>query len=154
VAGAWAATVTAFAIWWLTTRAFFISWLTQFPLTTQLRFVTGQGSETAIYLPWQMVFYLVGGTSAGIIVSLFTRGVAKDKLNTFYALILTPVQSGEKIIAPCTLPEGAVVPDRKKLFPKTNIEIPVPSRTSIIGFIIGWICVAILVGAVYLITQG
>ena len=106
-----------------------------------------------IYLPWQMVFYLAGGTAAGIIVSLLTRDVAKDKLDIFYALIRTPVRAGEKIITPCTLPEGAEVPDRRKLFPKTNIEIPFPSRTSVIGFLIGWICVAALIGAVYLITQ-
>jgi hypothetical protein len=127
--------------------------LAQVPFADQLRFVTGQGDEMAIYLPWQMIFYLVTGTLTGIIVSLFTRGVAKNKLNVFYALIRTPVQSGEKITTPCTIPEGAVVPDRRKLFPNTNIEIPVPSRTSVIGFLIGWICVVVLVGAVYLITQ-
>jgi Na+/proline symporter len=153
VAGAWAATLTAFAIWWLTTRAFFVSWLAQIPMATELRFVIEQDSHTVIYLPWQMVFYLVGGTIAAISVSLFTKKVAKDKLNTFYALIRTPVRQGEMIKIPCTLPEGAIVPERKKLFPKTDIEIPVPSRISIIGFIIGWICAALLVGAVYLITQ-
>jgi len=153
VAGAWAATITAFAIWWLTTQTFFITFLAQVPYAEQLRFVTGQASEMAIYLPWQMIFYLTGGTAAGIIVSVLTRAVPRDKLDIFYALICTPVRAGEKITTPCTIPEGAVVPDRRKLFPKTNIEIPVPSRTSVIGFIIGWICVVVLVGAVYLITQ-
>ena len=152
-AGAWAATITAFAIWWLTTQSFFITFLGQIPIASQLRIVTGQRSEMTIYLPWQMVFYLAGGTAAGIIVSLLTRDVAKDKLDIFYALIRTPVRVGEKIITPCTLPEGTKVPDRRKLFHKTNIEIPIPSRTSIIGFLIGWICVAALIGAVYLITQ-
>jgi len=112
-----------------------------------------QGSSMAIYLPWQMVFYLVGGTMAGIIVSMLTKSVARDKLDVFYALIRTPVQPGETILAPCTLPEGAVVPDRKRLFPNTSIEIPVPSRTSIVGFLIGWVCVVVLVGTVYFITQ-
>jgi Na+/proline symporter len=153
VAGAWAATITAFAIWWLTTRTFFITFLAQVPLAYQLRFVTGRGSEMTMYLPWQMIFYLAGGTAVGIIVSLFTKGVAKNKLAVFYALIRTPVRAGEKIITPCTLPEGAEVPERRKLFPKSNIEILVPSRTSVIGFLIGWICVAVLVGAVYIITQ-
>ena len=153
VAGAWAATMTAFVIWWLTTRTFFISFLAQAPYAEQLRFVSGQGSEMAIYLPWQMIFYLTGGTLVGIIVSLFTRSVKRDKLDVFYALICTPVRAGEKITTPCTLPEDAEVPKRKKLFPKTNIEIPFPSRTSVIGFIVGWICVVFLVGAVYLITQ-
>jgi len=153
VAGAWAATITAFAIWWLTTTTFFISWLAQVSLATQLRLVTGQGSSMAVYLPWQMVFYLVGGTMAGIIVSLLTKPVAKEKLDIFYALIRTPVQPGETILAPCTLPEDAVVPDRKRLFPNTSIEIPVPSRTSIVGFLIGWVCVVVLVGTVYFITQ-
>jgi Na+/proline symporter len=154
VAGAWAATITAFAIWWLTTTTFFISSLEQVPLAKQLRLVTGQGSGMTIYLPWQMVFYLVCGTIAGILVSMLTKPVAKDKLDVFYALIRTPVQPSETLRAPCTLPEGAWVPERRKLFPKTNIEISVPSRTSIIGFLIGWICVAVLVGTVYFITQG
>ncbi len=154
VAGAWAATLTAFAIWWLTTRTFFVSWLVHVPLATQLRFVIEQDGNMVTYLPWQMIFYLVGGTITGIMVSIFTRSVTQEKLDTFYALIRTPVQRGETIKAPCSLPEGAVVPERKKLFPKTNIEILIPSRTSMIGFFIGWICVIILVGAVYLITQG
>ena len=154
VAGAWSATLTAFAIWWLTTRPFFVSLLAEFPLATQLRFVIEQDGNMVTYLPWQMVIYLVGGTTAGIIVSLFTRRVAKNKLDIFYALICTPVQTGEILTAPCKLPVDAVIPERRKLFPNTNIEIPVPSRTSIIGFLIGWICVIVLVGAVYLLTQG
>jgi len=153
VAGAWAATITAFVIWWLTTRTLFISLLAQVPLASQLRFVTGQGNDMATYLPWQMVFYLTGGTAAGIIVSVLTKPVAKDKLDVFYALIRTPVQPSEIVKTPCTLPEGAQVPQRRKLLPETNLEIPVPSRTSVIGFLVGWACVVVIVGTVYLLTR-
>jgi Na+/proline symporter len=106
-----------------------------------------------IYFPWQMVFYLTGGTLMGIIVSLFTRPVAKEKLDNFYALIRTPVRPGEKVAAPCTLPEGAVVPEKRNIFPNTNFEISIPSLTSVVGFLIGWACVAAIIGSVYLIAR-
>lgn len=106
-----------------------------------------------IYLPWQMVFYLAGGTLVGIIVSLFTRPVAKEKLDNFYALIRTPVRPGEKVAAPCTLPEGAVVPEKRNIFPNTNFEISIPSLTSVVGFLIGLACVAAIIGSVYLIAR-
>ena len=153
VAGAWAATVTAFAIWWLTTTGSFVSLLAQVPWADQLRLVTTQEGGAAIYLPWQMIFYLVAGTFSGIIVSMLTKPVSGEKLGLFYALIRTPVQPSEIVKAPCTLPEGVTAPERKKLLPNTNLEILMPSMTSVIGFLIGWFCVAVLVGAVYLITQ-
>jgi Na+/proline symporter len=106
-----------------------------------------------IYMPWQMVFYLTGGTLVGIIVSLFTRPVAKEKLDNFYALVRTPVKPGEKVAAPCTLPEGAVVPEKRSIFPNTSFEVSIPSLTSVVGFLIGWACVAAIIGSVYLIAR-
>jgi len=153
VAGAWAATLTAFALWWLTGQQFFVSWLGKLPYAQQLRFVFINGGTPKVYLPWQMLFYLAGGVIAGILVSLFTRPVDKKRLDDFYALIRTPVKPGEKIERPCTLPAGATVPEKKVLFPNTSFEIMVPSRLSIVGFLIGWVCVAAIIASVYVIAK-
>ena len=106
-----------------------------------------------IFLPWQMLFYLTGGFLAGIIVSLFTKPVAKEKLDKFYALLRTPIKPGEQVPAPCTLPADAVVPERRNIFPNSNLEIPIPSLTSVIGFFAGWGCVAVIIYSVYLIAK-
>ena len=54
---------------------------------------------------------------------------------------------------PCTLPEDAVVPEKRNIFPNTSLEIPIPTRTSIVGFLVGWGCVAAIILAVYLIAK-
>ncbi len=154
VAGAWAATLTAFAIWWLTTQSFFVDWVDGLAVGESLRLTVQKKGQAAIYLPWQMIFYLAGGTIAGIVVSLFTKPVATEKLDKFYALIRTPIAPDEQISAPCTLPADAVIPPKRVLLPNTNFEIMTPSRTSVLGFLVGWGCVAIIIYAVFLITQG
>jgi len=153
VAGAWAATLTAFGVWWLTAWELFISWLGSLPGAEALRFVFVKSGTPEVYLPWQMVFYLGGGLVAGVVVSLFTKPVAKKKLDNFYALVRTPIRPGEQVTAPCTLPAGAVVPEKRNLFPNTNFEIAVPSVTSVVGFLIGWGCVAAIIFTVYLIAN-
>ncbi|UCE05475.1 MAG: sodium:solute symporter family protein, partial [bacterium] len=60
-AGAWAATLAGFVMWWLTTQPFFISVLGQLPCADRLRLVVENGSAPAIYLPWQMILYLSVG---------------------------------------------------------------------------------------------
>ncbi len=153
VAGAWAATLTAFGFWWLTEQGFFISWLGGLPVAESLRFVFVKNGTPEIYLPWQMVFYLTAGLIAGIVVSLFTRPVDKKKLDNFYALVRTPVKPGEQVSAPCTLPSDAVVPEKRNIFPNTSLEIPIPSLTSVLGFLAGWGCVAAIIYSVYLIAK-
>jgi Na+/proline symporter len=152
-AGAWAATLTAFGIWFLTTQSFFINFMGSVPGSEALRFIMVKGSGSEIYLPWQMVFFLAGGTLSGIIVSLLTGPMSQEKLDNFYALIRTPIQPGEKVTAPCTLPEGVVVPEKRKLFPFRNLEIMFPSPTSVVGFLVGWGCVAFIIYVVYMIAN-
>jgi len=151
-AGAWAATLTAFGVWWLSGQEFFVSWLGTVPWAEQLRFVFIKGTSAEVYLPWQMVFYLTAGTIAGVVVSLFTKPVAAEKLENFYALVRTPIQPGEQIEQPCTLPKGVVVPPRRTLLPNSSLEIPIPSWVSVMGFLIGWVCVAAIILIVYWIT--
>ncbi|UCE47815.1 MAG: hypothetical protein JSW47_19725, partial [Phycisphaerales bacterium] len=108
--------------------------------------------KVEIYLPWQMVFYLSVGLAAGIVVSLLTKPVSGKKLDNFYALVRTPVTPGEQPAVPCTLSEDAVVPEKRNIFPNTNLEFQIPSRTSVVGFLVGSACVAVIVRVVYMIA--
>ncbi|MFB0555355.1 MAG: sodium:solute symporter [Phycisphaerae bacterium] len=152
-AGAWASTLTAFGVWWLTTQEFFISWLGSLSMAESLTFIFIKNGVAEVYLPWQMVFYLSAGTIVGIVVSLFTRPVPEEKLDNFYALVRTPVKPGEQVSLPCTLPDDAEVPEKRNIFPNTSLEIAIPSRTSVVGFLAGWACVAAIIYSVYLIAK-
>ncbi|MCH7557486.1 MAG: sodium:solute symporter family protein [Planctomycetes bacterium] len=153
VTGAWASTLTAFGVWWLTTQGFFISWLGSLSMAESLTFVFVKNGVAEVYLPWQMVFYLSAGIIAGIVVSLFTKPVSEEKLDNFYALVRTPIKPGEQVSVPCTLPDDAVVPEKRNIFPNTSLEIAIPSRTSVVGFLAGWVCVAAIIYSVYLIAK-
>ena len=154
VAGAWASTLSGFAMWWLTTRDSMLDLLDELPFSQELQFVVETGSGLSIYLPWQMFFYLTAALMAGVLVSLFTRPVDGSKLDTFYALTRTPVTGEAESKAPCTLPEGAVIPPRRVLFDSSYWEIPIPSRKSIAGFAIGWLLVGAIVSVFYMIARG
>ena len=151
--GAWAATLTAFAVWWLTTQQFFIRWLSSLPIAEPLRFIFVRNGISEVYLPWQMIFYLSAGLIVGIIASLATRPVVREKLDNFYALVRTPVRQGEKVLAPCTLPQGVVAPPKWSIFPGTNLEILIPSRVTVIGFLIACGCVFLIISGFYLIVK-
>jgi Na+/proline symporter len=154
VAGAWAATLASFAVWFATARIAAggaVLWDFDARVGPYLpRFMLWQDG---LYLPWQMVFYLAAGLMAGIIVSLLTRPGPEHKLESFYALLRTPVQPGEQVATPCTLPAGTVVPPRHNVLAARSLEIPVPSRTGIVGFLTGWACVAVLMLALYMVTR-
>ena len=155
VAGAWATTLLGFAVMLFTSEIAFgdnMLWDFNAHFAQYLPgFMLWQGE---LSLPWQMILYLSAGLVSGIVVSWFTRPVAKEKLENFYALIRTPVTLGEQVDEPCTLPAGAVVPEKRNLFPNTNLEIAIPSRMSILGFSAGWACVAVIVVVVYMIASG
>jgi len=106
-------------------------------LNTHILAETLLGGKSEIYLPWQMVFYLFGGALAGIAVSLVTPRVDRKKLDNFYALTRTPVQLGEQITEPCTLPEGTTPAPRRVVLGRTSLEIPIPTRRAVIGFLVG-----------------
>jgi len=153
VAGAWASTLAALGAWWLTTTGSFIDFAEALPFSEKLRFVMLKSTGPEIYLPWQMLFYLSAGTIAGIVVSLVTKPVSAEKLDNFYALVRTPVETGEQVNVPCTLRPETVVPRKKLLFNLKNLEILVPTKTSVIGFLVGWACVAAIIYSIYLIVN-
>jgi len=154
VAGAWAATLVSFAAWFLTGR-FAMSGrvLWDFDACVTPHLPAFMVWEQKLYLPWQMVFYLSAGLIAGVFVSWLTKPVAVEKAERFYALLRTPVRAGEHVETACTLPYDAVVPARRNLFGNSNLEVPIPTRTGIVGFLVGWGCVALIVAGVYVITQ-
>jgi hypothetical protein len=131
----------------------FINWLHGLPGSETLKFTIERGAGLEVYLPWQMIIYLAGGFLAGIVVSLLTKPLPKEKLDNFYALLRTPVAVGEKVLAPCTLPVGAVVPPKRAVFPNTNWEFLIPSRTSVVGVAAGAAIVCLMVYAVYLLVR-
>lgn len=139
--------MTGFAAWWVSTQPAFIEWLAGLPKAESLRLLWNEGGETVVYLPWQILFYSAAASLAGIVVSLFTRPVAEDKLNRFYQLSRTPVQPGEVLLQPCTLPVETPVVNRAMLFTACGLEIPVPSRTSVIGFGVVWLLIGGMIAA-------
>jgi Na+/proline symporter len=154
VAGAWAAAVAALGAWWLATRAFAVQTVQHWALAAPLRLVWHRtGAPAEIYEPWQIAFYLTAGTLAGIVVSLLTKRVDREKLDRFYALTRTPIVPGEVVKEPCTLPPGVVAPDRPMLATAFGLEIPRPSPTSVAGFVAGWVAVAVLIGSFFLLLR-
>lgn len=147
VAGAWATTLTGFAVWWVSTQPWFISWLSELPAAESLRLLWTEGETTVVYLPWQILLYSFVASLVGIAVSLMTPAVDSIKLDRFYQLSLTPVQPGEEVLQPCTLPENAPKVERPMLLTAGGLEIPMPSRTSVVGFGTVWLLVGGIIGA-------
>ena len=146
VSGAWATTLTGFAVWWVTTQPWFISWLSEMPAAESLRLLWTEGEKTVVYLPWQILCYSSVASLVGIVVSLVTPAVDPTKLNRFYQLTRTPVQTGEELLLQCTLPVNAPTVDRPMLLTAGGLEIPMPSRTSVVGFVTVWLLVGGIIG--------
>ncbi len=149
-AGAWSATFAGFGAWFLSTRPFFVSAAARLPW----HMVVEKNGGPAMSLPWQMVFYISMGGLAGIVVSLLTRPEPEEKLERFYALVRTPVNTAEpEPPAPCRLPPGRVPPPKRLLIGRGGLEILVPSRTSILGFLLSWAAVVVLIWGFYAVTR-
>jgi len=153
VAGAWAATLASFAVWFATSRISVAGLVWDFDAILAPHLPAFMLRAEKLYLPWQMVLYLSAGLVSGVLVSLFTREVPHEKIERFYALVRTPVQPGEQLERPCTLPDGAVVPPRRNLFGDSNLEIPIPTRTGVVGFLAGWAFVGGIVAVVCAIAR-
>jgi len=161
VAGAWAGPLAGFAAWGATIYEPFLRAVAQWPGNAAWRFVevspsTTEGAETLVFqmsLPWQMVCCLSAALVVGVVVSRFTRPVAEDKLNRFYELVRTPVEPGEVLTHPCHLPEGREPAPRRNLFPSESFEVPVPTRTAVVGFLVGWVIVGAMIGGFYWFTR-
>jgi Na+/proline symporter len=153
-AGAWAVTLTGFACWFLTTQSFFIGFVARLPFAEALQLIwQAPGKAPAIYEPWSIVFYTATALATGIFVSLLTRPMPEERLDRFYTLTRTPIVPGERVTESCRLPEGVAPARRPMLVTAFGLQIPVPSRTSVLGFLAGWLAVALLVGGFLLIIR-
>ena len=147
VAGAWASAIAGFVVWALAVQAPVVDRVGGLPYADALRLVWHEsGRAPEIYEPWRIIAYLSAGIAAGVGVSLVTRRVDPEKLDRFYALVRTPARPGERVETPCTLPPGTVVPRRRMLLTSFELEVPMPSRTSLLGFAAGWVMVGLLLG--------
>ena len=82
-----------------------------------------------------------------------SKPLPRSKVEHYYALTRTPVTPDEVVELPCTLPPGATVPPARKMFPGTSLEIPVPSRVAMTGFLVGWLFVVLIIGGTWILTQ-
>ena len=150
VAGAWAGTLVSFAALLFTssfTFAGFVLWDFNAQLADKLpAFMLWEGK---LYLPWQMIIYLSTGFVALVVVSLFTRPVAKETLDRFYACLRTPIGNNEPETEPFTLPPGVEPAPRKVLIKHRDFEIPKPSMIGMAGFLGSWIAVGLLIAMVF-----
>ncbi|HJQ82232.1 MAG TPA: sodium:solute symporter family protein [Lacipirellulaceae bacterium] len=152
--GAWAATIAGFGVWWLTTRIVFVAAISGTAFAERFNvIVQAAGKEPEISQPWSILMYTGAALLSGVVVSLVTPRVAAERLQRFYDLTRTPVQEGEVVTKPCTLPVGVTPPPRRMLLTAFGLEVPVPSLTSIVGFVVGCLAAALLVvGYMWLIV--
>jgi len=147
-AGAWASTLGAFGMLILTGQGFFIEFVDD--ICPSL--VKADGS--AMMLHWQMIFYLVTGFGLGIIVSLLSKPQDADKLDRFYELVRTPVDTEEGSPAePCTIPEGVTIPPKRLLVKAGGLELLLPDKLSVVGFVVSWFIVGAMILGFYVLTR-
>jgi hypothetical protein len=142
-------------MWWITTTEAFIAWVGSLPIADRLDLIWQEGSKPAeIYQPWAILMCMLAPVVACVVVSLLTQQVAPEKLKRFYDLTRTPVQEGEVVLRPCTMPVGVESPQRRMLLTAGGLEVPMPSAVSWAGFLAGWVAVAMLVGGFLWIVHG
>ncbi len=106
----------------------------------------GALSYTQLSEPLQILIYLGAAVATGVLASVLTPRPPREKIERFHALIRTPVQLGERLTSPCRLPEGTAPSDRPVFRKGTDFEFPVPSWTSVTGFVLAWLAVALMIG--------
>jgi hypothetical protein len=142
----WVSTLTTFGVWWT---------LATYPETVgsiqSLQFMMNSDGNS-VNTAWMIFTYLLAGTVAGIVVSLLTAPEDKDKLDRFFRVMRTPVTPGEVVEQPCTLPADAL-PPVDKWFSHPDIELPKPTKTDIVGFLISWLIVGLIIGIVVVFAR-
>ncbi len=147
-AGAWAGTLVAFFVFLFTSD---IELLGQVIWNFNSNFASKLPEyllvEGKLSLPWQMIFYLVCGLTAMIVVSLLTPRVSDEKLKRFYACLRTPVEAGEPATKPFELPPSVKPAPRRVIFDYFELEIPRLSRIELVGVVGTIAAVALLLVA-------
>ncbi len=145
---AWISTLLSFAVLLFTSRIeLFGNILWDFNATLAGKLPAFMLFDGKLYMPWQMIMYISAGFITAIVVSLVTKPVEKKKLDRFYECLRTPIAPGEPETVPFTLPDGVVPAPRRPWIEHPDFEISRPKFVDIIGFIAGWVAVAILIGS-------
>ncbi|MEZ6130888.1 MAG: hypothetical protein R3C59_19635 [Planctomycetaceae bacterium] len=97
---------------------------------------------------WQSIVYLGAGVVAGVVTSLVTEPQSPQQLDSFFALMRTPVQEGEVVLIPCVVPEDNKV--REPVIEFADFQFPMPTKLGVYGFVIAWL----LVFAIVAVTKG
>ena len=147
-AAAWCSTLVAFATWSVTSTSWFVDWARD-----SATFLLFSPDASSIYLPTQMVMYLAAGTVVMVVVSLLTRSPDKERLDTFYATLRTPIQPGEVIDRPMCLPAGTIPAPERKLIDHPQLEIQRPTARGLWGFVAAWALVFCLIGLVWFLAR-
>jgi Na+/proline symporter len=153
-AAAWVSTIASFAVLLFTSKInMFGKVLWDFNAVFADRLPEFMRWEGQLYLPWQMIIYLVVGLIAAIVVSVFTKPEKKEKLDKFYQCIRTPVRAGEGETKAFTLPEGVEPAPRNVWLDHPDFEIPKPTLVGVVGFLAGWAAVGALIAMLVLILR-
>ncbi|HSW45434.1 MAG TPA: sodium:solute symporter family protein [Phycisphaerae bacterium] len=144
-AAAWASTLVACAIWYVTEQEWFIFWAKNHAAWILF------GDK--IYLPTQMTIYLVVGFTVMVVVSLLTKRQDPRKLDLFYDTLRTPIQPGERVLESLRLPPGVEPAPQRKLIDHPDLEIQIPTRRGINGFLLAWLLVVALIAGVMLLVR-
>jgi len=151
---AWTSTLLSFAVLLFTSKVeIFGTVLWDFNATLADRLPAFMLFEGKLYLPWQMILYITSGFVTAIVVSLLTKPVTKEKLDRFYECLRTPIAPNEPETTPFTLPDGIVPAPRRPWFEHPDFEISRPKLIDIVGFIAGWVAVAVLIGSFFWIIK-
>jgi len=149
VAGCWAGTLMGLGVW-LFTESFSLAGFTwDFNVTFAASLPQSMLWEGKLYLPCQMLMYLGTNLFILVIVSLFTKQVDAARLDRFYACLRTPVSANEPETTPFTLPEGVTPVPRLAWIDHPDFEILRPSISSVVGFVVITIVVALMIFGVY-----
>ena len=150
VAGAWAATLVSFSLLVFTSKIAFGSWvLWDFNAHLAGYLPARMLWKGELHLPWQMIGYLSAGFVTLVVVSLLTKRVDAAQLDRLYNCLRTPIGPDEPEAEPLTLPSGVEPGPRRVLIDHPDFEIPRPTLIGIGGFLVAWVGVGLLIGAVY-----
>lgn len=153
-AGAWWATLVSFAVWLGTSKLVILGVeLWDFNARFAAALPAWMLWDGSLYLPWQMVLYLVAGFVTIVLVSLVTKQVDPARLDRFYMCLRTPVLQPEPEVEPFTLPPGVEPAPRNVWVNHPDFEIMKPGRTAVTGFLVTWVFVLALVGVFYWILN-
>jgi Na+/proline symporter len=118
-------------------------------IMTEILDAAGQVVNYKTSTPHQYLIYLSAGALAGFFTSLVTRRTPDEKLDHFFRLIRTPVTPGEVVTRACTLPENHLPPETDKLINHPDLEIPMPTKVGMIGFLGSWAMVGVVIALTY-----